>query len=118
MMVGDSNQMIYGFNGSSSDYFIKSFGNDFSPVIYRLKENYRSSRAVIELANKIKPNSQVSINAAIDGFKTFKVLEDEQSEAVWVCDTVENLLKLKNILKLKVILIVRKWLLLVVIDLF
>ncbi|EPX2916704.1 ATP-dependent helicase [Klebsiella pneumoniae] len=96
MMVGDSNQMIYGFNGSSSDYFIKSFGNDFSPVIYRLKENYRSSRAVIELANKIKPNSQVSINAAIDGFKTFKVLEDEQSEAVWVCDTVENLLKLKK----------------------
>ncbi|EJI7085570.1 UvrD-helicase domain-containing protein, partial [Escherichia coli] len=34
MMVGDSDQMIYGFNGSSSDYFIKSFVKDFTPKIY------------------------------------------------------------------------------------
>lgn len=96
MMVGDSDQMIYGFNGSSSDFFIKSFSKDFSPVIYSLNENYRSSRAVIELANKIKPNTQVSVNAAIEGFKNLKVLPDEESEAVWICDIIEKLIQLKK----------------------
>ncbi|UJR63015.1 ATP-dependent helicase [Dickeya zeae] len=96
MMVGDSDQMIYGFNGSSSDFFIKSFSKDFSPVIYSLNENYRSSRAVIELANKIKPNTQVSVNAAIDGFKNLKALPDEESEAVWICDIIEKLIQLKK----------------------
>jgi len=94
MMVGDSDQMIYGFNGSSSDYFIKSFNNDFSPLVYRLNENYRSSRVVIDLANRIKPNSQVTINAAIEGYKMLKALPDEESEARWVCDIIEKMTQL------------------------
>lgn len=96
MMVGDSDQMIYGFNGSSSDFFIKNFKSDFSPEVYRLNENYRSSRAVIELANKIKPNSQVGINAALDGHKTLRGFPDEESEAIWVCESIEKILQLKN----------------------
>jgi DNA helicase-2/ATP-dependent DNA helicase PcrA len=96
MMVGDSDQMIYGFNGSSSDFFIKSFNNDFSPLVYRLNENYRSSRAVIELANRIKPNRQVTINAAIEGFKMLKALPDEESEAKWICDIIEQIIQLED----------------------
>ncbi|HAW3457545.1 TPA: ATP-dependent helicase [Escherichia coli] len=96
MMVGDSDQMIYGFNGSSSDYFIKSFVKDFTPKIYCLNENYRSSKAVIELANKLKPNSQVGVNAALDGYKSFNALPDEESEAIWVCDSIQHILNLKR----------------------
>lgn len=96
MMVGDSNQMIYGFNGSSSDYFLKSFKRDFLPETYKLTENYRSSREVIALANKIKPNSQVGINAAIAGYKSFAALPDESAEAIWVCNNIEKILELKT----------------------
>lgn len=95
MMVGDSNQMIYGFNGSSSDYFLKEFKKDFNPETYKLTENYRSSREVIALANKIKPGSQVGVNAALTGHKVFAALPDEASEASWVCDNIEKLLMLK-----------------------
>ena len=46
MMVGDPNQMIYGFNGSSNRYLFQDFLNDFSPIQYALKENFRSSKSV------------------------------------------------------------------------
>lgn len=92
MMVGDSNQMIYGFNGSSSNFFIKHFKDDFLPDVYHLIENYRSSKAIIELANKIKPNSQVGVIAALEGIKKLIALPDEQAEATWVCNKIEKII--------------------------
>lgn len=96
LMVGDSNQMIYGFNGSSIDYFCNQYLHDYAPLVFNLKENYRSSKAVIELANKLKPNSQIHINAALNGFKNLLVLADEKSEASWVCDQVQNIISVGN----------------------
>ncbi|WP_140167953.1 UvrD-helicase domain-containing protein, partial [Vibrio parahaemolyticus] len=58
LMVGDPNQMIYGFNGSSSKYLTKSFVEDFSPLQMELNQNYRSTKAVIDVANRLKPGSQ------------------------------------------------------------
>ncbi|MDA9557002.1 UvrD-helicase domain-containing protein, partial [Vibrio sp.] len=66
LMVGDPNQMIYGFNGSK-DYFEKDFLSDFEPKTFTLRENYRSSKEVINLANVIKPNSQINHEAAFNG---------------------------------------------------
>ena len=53
MMVGDPNQSIYHFNGSSPDYMNRHFVNDFDPVIIELSENYRSSKAVLSAAIKL-----------------------------------------------------------------
>lgn len=96
MMVGDSNQMIYGFNGSSSDYFVNFYKEDFAAETFNLTDNYRSSQKVIELANKIKPDNQVFINAAIKGYCGFAALPDETAEAIWVCNNIEKILSLKQ----------------------
>lgn len=95
MMVGDPNQMIYGFNGSSYDYLCERFLEDFSPEKYVLKENYRSSKAVISLANKLKPDSQVASDFVLDGRKEILVCQNEDAESQWICDKIEELIQQK-----------------------
>lgn len=96
MMVGDPNQMIYGFNGSSHDYLCQQFVKDFNPGKFELKENYRSSRAVIHLANKLKPGSQVESNIAFDGRSHIEALQDEETEALWIFNKINELLQEKS----------------------
>jgi DNA helicase-2/ATP-dependent DNA helicase PcrA len=96
LMVGDPNQMIYGFNGSSHDYLCNQFLKDFEPDCYDLKENYRSSKTVIHFANKIKPNSQIESEYALEGFGHIQDFQDEDEEASWICDKVEELIQLKS----------------------
>lgn len=96
LMVGDPHQMIYGFNGSSSEFLCKDFLEDYSPLTFELKENYRSSKAVISAANKLKPNSQSELEAALQGGMTIEALDDEYIEAYWVRSQVNHLIDLKT----------------------
>ena len=97
LMVGDKDQMIYGFNGSSDDYLTQNFINDFSPCLqYELKENCRNSKAVIHLANKLKPNSQVESEFSSKGISEIQEFNDEKEEAEWIFNKIEELLVLKN----------------------
>jgi DNA helicase-2/ATP-dependent DNA helicase PcrA len=95
MMVGDPNQMIYGFNGSSYDYLCQQFVKDFNPSKFELKENYRSSKAVIHLANKLKPDSQVESEFVRDGKSQIEEQQDENTEALWICNKINELLQVK-----------------------
>ncbi len=49
--VGDNDQNIFEFRNSSSEY-MKSLINDFDAVQYSMVDNYRSNRAVVNLANE------------------------------------------------------------------
>ena len=78
MMVGDPNQMIYGFNDSSHEYFCQQFIQDFAAYEFILAENYRSSKAVVRLANLLKPGSQVESDFALNGISSIEMHQDEK----------------------------------------
>ena len=93
MMVGDPHQMIYGFNGSSSDYLCKYFVQDFSAKSYRLTENYRSSKLVINAADNLKPGSQQGDEFALEGRVSIKSLSDEVEESEWIASSIKRLIR-------------------------
>lgn len=92
MMVGDPNQSIYGFNGSNSKYMTSEFVADFSPTIYRLNENFRSSKRIVEFANRLEEYDSTT-NYVYDGEVSAKCLSDERTEAIYIADKIENLMK-------------------------
>lgn len=96
LMVGDPNQMIYGFNGSSKDYLCSHFIGDFSPLKFGLKENYRSTKSVIRAANKLKPDSQTEMAYALEGGVRISEFATEEIEADAVVSTIQHLLALKT----------------------
>ncbi|MEK7744732.1 MAG: UvrD-helicase domain-containing protein [Elusimicrobiota bacterium] len=77
MMVGDPNQSIFAFNGSSSEYMTKMFVEDYQPEIIELKENYRSSKSVLQAAQKIIPDSCEVINTYYPGIFEIHKMDDE-----------------------------------------
>lgn len=92
-MVGDPNQAIYGFNGSSSDYMMKRFPEDFPTRKYQLLENYRSSKSVIDAAKIIESTFSMEEKLPIQGEVSVEDIDDEEAEADWV---VKKLLDLLN----------------------
>jgi len=96
MMVGDPNQSIYHFNGSSPDYMDKQFVRDFKPVVVELNENYRSSISVLSAANKIIPDAEYIAETVKKGLFEINHLEDEEAEAQWVIDKIKELIASKT----------------------
>lgn len=92
MMVGDANQSIYGFNGSDSDFMMKFFVSDFSPVIYKLNDNYRSAKRIVEFANRLEHYDSVT-NYVYKGELLAIKLADESAEASFVVDKIEELIQ-------------------------
>lgn len=92
MMVGDPRQSIYGFNTSGPEYMDR-FGRDFEAKRVQLTANYRSSRAVVRLAQQLDPNYMVAMQLPIEGRATVLVGDDEQGEARLIADEIERLFR-------------------------
>lgn len=97
MMVGDPNQSIYGFNGSTASFMKSDFVNDFKAQEIELKENYRCSKSIIKASNILMGlNVEVS-NYVINGiFEINNTLNTEQDEAKFVVDKISELISVKN----------------------
>jgi DNA helicase-2/ATP-dependent DNA helicase PcrA len=51
-IVGDEDQSIYGWRGANIDN-IKDFIKDFDAKIFKLEQNYRSTKKILEAANRL-----------------------------------------------------------------
>lgn len=93
LMVGDPNQAIYGFNGSSSRYMCIEFPKDYAAKKYELIENYRSSEAVISAAKIIEPSFEMEGQLPIKGEMEIHAFDNELAEATWIFDKINSLLQ-------------------------
>jgi DNA helicase-2/ATP-dependent DNA helicase PcrA len=70
-VVGDASQTIYSFAGATPDYLLGFPGVHENAVVVRLEQNYRSTPAIIESANRLmrgRPGA-LSLHAAPDAAK-------------------------------------------------
>jgi DNA helicase II / ATP-dependent DNA helicase PcrA len=96
MMVGDPNQSIFGFNGSSPEFMCKNFVEDFHPTIIELIENYRSSKSILQIAEKLVPDTPIVVNTVIQGIFEIYDAKDEKEEAEWICRKILDLVNIKT----------------------
>ena len=95
MLVGDPNQSIFHFNGSSSEY-MQQFVDDFQATTIKLSENYRSSIAVLDAAEKIIPEVEHIEGTVKKGkFECYKA-ENEEVEAQWIANKIKEIVALKK----------------------
>lgn len=96
LMVGDPNQSIFHFNGSSPDYMDKSFVNDFNSETVELTENFRSSIAVLKAAKKIVPEAEYIEGTVKQGIFEIHKMDNDTAEAQWVAAKIQEIAKLSS----------------------
>jgi DNA helicase-2/ATP-dependent DNA helicase PcrA len=89
LMVGDPKQAIYGFNGSSPKFMLNDFLLDFGALKMEIRKNYRSSNAVLSLAEKIQPNGGVG-NSFFDGIVDIHKFDNENDEAEFIIAEIKK----------------------------
>lgn len=71
--VGDEDQSIYGFRGSSPDICFK-FINDYDATKFELFNNYRSSKIIVDRASNLIKNNKNRFD------KTFNAINDNKGD--------------------------------------
>jgi DNA helicase-2/ATP-dependent DNA helicase PcrA len=93
MLVGDENQSIYAFNGSSSKYMSELFVRDFEPTLFTLDENFRSAKQIIKYANSLVGGNDDISKYYYDGEVNVNSYSNEQEEALAVRSEIEKLIE-------------------------
>jgi len=97
MAVGDDAQSIYGFRGASHET-IMDFPRRFPECkVIKLEENYRSSQAVLDVANAVLDNMQNKYSKCLQSARNrvgerprVVFFRDAYEEAEWVADTIKR----------------------------
>ena len=103
-VVGDDDQMIYGWRGANLRNIL-DFEKDFPEcAIIKLEQNYRSTKTILDAANGvIKNNSERKIkklwtqNSEGDSIKRYEAA-DEHDEAYFVAGMMKQLKKFEDVL--------------------
>lgn len=98
-VVGDDDQSIYGWRWADASN-IRKFTQHFPDCrVYKLEQNYRSTKKILDLANKIIANNSQRMEKTLwtdgdDGVKiVYKSCYDEKYEADYVLEQICNLIK-------------------------
>lgn len=98
-VVGDEDQCIYSWRGADSSH-IFAFCNDFAPVeVIKLEQNYRSTKKIIELANKVIKNNSSRLEKVLwsdkdEGVRVeYSSQFNERYEASFVAEQIYNLVR-------------------------
>ena len=92
-VVGDASQTIYSFTGATSSYLLR-FEREFPHAsVVRLERNYRSTPAVLSLANRLMRDRPGALelqatSAAPEPVPAVAVFDDDDAEAKAVADAV------------------------------
>ncbi len=97
MAVGDDAQSIYGFRGASHEN-IMEFPKRFAEcAIIKLEENYRSTQAILDVANAILENMKnkyskclVSARKQTGEKPELLFFKDSHEEAEWIAHTIKK----------------------------
>ncbi|ANU21416.1 hypothetical protein BBI15_15130 [Planococcus plakortidis] len=93
MLVGDPNQAIFGFIGSSSKFMCEQYIEDFRPEVFYLKENFRSAENIVKVAKRLEPAMEIEAVLPIQGEVSLQTFTTELEEAKWVYDNIKNVYK-------------------------
>ena len=95
-VVGDDDQSIYGWRGAQVSNILQ-FGHFFpNPKIVRLENNYRSTEAILSVANELISNSpsrhEKTLRATITGGDkvTLMALPGDEEEALWMAKEIRR----------------------------
>lgn len=96
LAVGDEDQSIYGWRGANFKN-IFNFTTDFNAKIYKLEQNYRSTKKILAVANRIIGNNKTRLekklwteNGEGEDVKFFPASSDKE-EADFVISTIRRL---------------------------
>lgn len=68
-VVGDDSQSVYSFRGADPDYIIR---NQEKFDIYKLRDNYRSDRFIVEAANNLIKHNKNRLDLEMNAVRTFE----------------------------------------------
>ncbi len=95
-VVGDEDQCIYGWRGAKADNMI-DFTKDFECKVFKLEQNYRSTKKILGLANSVISHNAKRLEKTLwtaggDGDDvTVFCARNETNEAEYVANVIKNL---------------------------
>jgi DNA helicase-2/ATP-dependent DNA helicase PcrA len=90
-VVGDPNQTIYSFTGASASY-LRDFATRWpAATVVRLVRDYRSTRQVVDLANRLTPGTTLVAQAGDGPVPSTTSYDDEPAEAAGVVERIKAL---------------------------